>query len=88
MLTGIETRTFAEADYILKNKSTVRNMAKLFGVSKSTIHYDLTRRLRKYNYNLFLQVKEVLKYNMSQRHIRGGLSTQKKYKKLNKMHQK
>lgn len=79
MLKDIEKRVYAEAKYILKNKCTVRSMVHNFKVSKSTIHYDLSVRLKCLKFSLFKKVDKILKYNLSQRHIRGGLSTKKKY---------
>lgn len=84
MKNNIEKRVISEAKYIIKNKSTVRAMTKVFTVSKSTIHYDLSIRLKRLNFSLFKKVDKVLKYNLSQRHIRGGISTKNKYKILNK----
>lgn len=75
----IEDRVLSEADCILKEKLTVRQMAKIFNVSKSTIHYDLSCRLKKLNNSLFLKVDKVLKFNLSVRHIRGGEATKNKY---------
>ena len=75
----IEERVFLEAKFMLKNKCTIRSMVKTFNVSKSTIHYDLSKRLKRYNYSLFLKVDKILKFNLSQRHIRGGKSTKIKY---------
>ena len=82
MRKDIEARVFEEANYFLKCNTTVRKMCGIFGVSKSTIHYDLAVRLKKINTNLFAKVDKILKYNLSQRHIRGGESTKLKYKKL------
>ena len=66
--------------YLIENRTTVRAAAKKFGVSKSTVHKDLSERLPAYNRALYLQVKEVLDENKAQRHIRGGLATRRKYK--------
>lgn len=77
----IEERTLEVAKYIIANKSTVRDTAKVFGCSKSTIHKDLTERLPKINANLALSVKELLNVNKAERHIRGGRATKMKYKK-------
>ena len=77
----IERRVCLEAKYFIKNRSTVRKMTNFFCVSKSTIHYDLTIRLKKINKSLYKKVNKILKYNLSQRHIRGGESTKNKYKK-------
>jgi len=77
---NIEQRACDLAVYIIENRSTVRAAAKEFGVSKSTVHKDLSERLPKYNRALFVQVKEVLECNKAERHIRGGLATRKKYR--------
>ena len=66
--------------YLIENRATVRSAARKFGVSKSTVHKDLSERLPAYNRALYLQVKEVLDENKAQRHIRGGLATRRKYK--------
>ena len=66
--------------YLIENRATVRAAARKFGVSKSTVHKDLSERLPVYNRTLYLQVKEILEENKAQRHIRGGLATRKKYK--------
>ena len=76
----IEERTIEVANYIIENKSTVRAAAKHFNISKSTIHKDLTERLRKLKPELWLQVRKVLDLNKQERHIRGGLATKEKYK--------
>ena len=65
---------------ITENRTTVRAAAKKFGVSKSTVHKDLSERLPLYDRALYTQVKAVLEENKAQRHIRGGLATRKKYK--------
>ncbi|MEG0941269.1 MAG: sporulation transcriptional regulator SpoIIID [Oscillospiraceae bacterium] len=80
MRENIEERACELANYIIENKSTVRATAKKFGISKSTVHKDLTERLLYSNRTLYLQVKELLEYNKAQRHIRGGIATRKKYK--------
>ena len=77
---NIDKRACELAAYIIENNSTVRDTAKHFGISKSTVHKDLTERLIYSNRSLYCQVKQLLEYNKSQRHIRGGLATQKKYK--------
>ena len=64
----------------MEERATVRAAAGKFGVSKSTVHKDLSERLPAYNRALYLQVKEVLEENKAQRHIRGGLATRRKYK--------
>ena len=65
--------------YIIDTGSTVRAAAKVFGISKSTVHKDLTQRLKQYNYALYLQVREILDENKRERHIRGGMATKRKY---------
>lgn len=76
----MEERACRLALYLIENRATVRSAAKKFGVSKSTVHKDLSERLPAYNRALYLQVKEVLDENKAQRHIRGGLATRRKYK--------
>ncbi len=80
MRENIEERACELGNYIVENKSTVRATAKKFGISKSTVHKYLTERLYYANRGLFTEVKELLEYNKSQRHIRGGIATRKKYK--------
>ena len=76
----IEQRACDLAVYIIENKATVRAAAKQFGISKSTVHKDLSERLPHCNRTLYLQVKEVLEQNKAERHIRGGLATRRKYR--------
>ena len=76
----IEERALEIADYIIEHKATVRQTAKRFGVSKSTIHKDVTERLRETNPALASEVRKVLDVNKSERHIRGGLATREKYR--------
>ena len=80
MHTNIEQRACDLAVYIIENKSTVRAAAAQFGISKSTVHKDITERLVKVNPALYRQVRELLDLNKAERHIRGGLATRKKYK--------
>ena len=75
----IEERAVEIANYIIESNSTVRQTAKKFGISKSTVHKDITERLKKVNPQLYKQVAEILKINKEERHIRGGLATKKKY---------
>ena len=77
---NIEERACDLAEYIIESKATVRSAAKKFGISKSTVHKDLSERLEHINRPLYLQVKEVLEFNKAERHIRGGLATRMKYK--------
>ncbi len=80
--TNLEERACDLAVYIIDNKATVRAAAKHFGISKSTVHKDLTDRLRHYNLSLFRQVKDILDTNKAERHIRGGEATRLKYKSM------
>ncbi|MEG1871219.1 MAG: sporulation transcriptional regulator SpoIIID [Peptostreptococcaceae bacterium] len=84
MKSHIEERAIVVAKYILEKNTTVRQTAKTFGVSKSTIHKDVTERLEEINPSLAKEVKKVLEKNKSERHIRGGLATKLKYEKENK----
>ena len=77
-----EERTISAAEYIIESGATVRAAAKKFGVSKSTIHKDVSERLRRLNPNLYLEVKNVLEKNKRERQIRGGEATKEKYAKL------
>ena len=77
----IDERTINIANYIIKNKATVREAAKIFAISKSTIHKDMTERLPKLSKSLFHEVRLVLDENLAERHIRGGAATRKKYVK-------
>lgn len=81
----IEERAIIVAKYILEKNTTVRQTAKTFGVSKSTIHKDVTERLEEINPSLALEVKTVLEKNKSERHIRGGMATKLKYEKEKKV---
>ena len=77
---NMEERAQELALYIIENKATVRAAAQRFGISKSTVHKDLSERLPAINRNLYQQVKEILNENKAERHIRGGIATRKKYK--------
>ena len=83
MRTNIEERALELAEYIIENRATVRAAARQFGVSKSTVHKDLSERLETIDKALYDQVKEVLEYNKAERHIRGGLATREKYLRRN-----
>ena len=76
----IEDRACALAVYMIETGATVRSAAKHFGISKSTVHKDLSQRLYQYNRSLFEQVRQVLDLNKQQRHIRGGMATRRKYR--------
>ena len=80
MRQSLEERACDLAVYIIENKTTVRAAARVFGVSKSTVHKDLTERLPHVNPGLYRQVRELLDLNKAERHIRGGLATRRKYK--------
>ena len=75
----IEERAVEIAYYIIENNATVRQTAKKFGVSKSTVHKDVTDRLGYINRSLANRTRRVLEQNKSERHIRGGLATKQKY---------
>ena len=77
---NMEERAQRLALYIIENKATVRTAARKFGVSKSTVHKDLSERLPSINRGLYEQVKAILNENKAERHIRGGIATRKKYK--------
>ena len=77
----IEARTRDEAAYVLERRATVRAAAEHFGVSKSTIHKDLTVRLPALDRSLSTQVRQLLDENKAERHLRGGLATKRKYEK-------
>lgn len=75
----IEERAISIANYIIENSATVRQTAKEFGISKSTVHKDVTDRLMQVNPALAKQARKVLDVNKQERHIRGGLATREKY---------
>ena len=77
---NMEERAERLAQYIIENRTTVRAAAQKFGISKSTVHKDISERLPQFNQVLYQQVKEVLEVNKAQRHIRGGIATRKKYR--------
>ena len=79
MTDTIEERACALAVYIVETGATVRSAAKHFGISKSTVHKDLSQRLPQYNKTLYQQVRQVLNLNKAERHIRGGQATRIKY---------
>ncbi len=81
MCEDIKERVIREAEYIAENKSTVRQTAFVFHFSKSTVHKDVTERLKELDKELYKKVKKVLDFNFSERHIRGGEATRKKYQK-------
>ena len=81
MKENIEERACNLAVYMIENRATVRAAAQKFGISKSTVHKDLSERLAVCNRPLYLQVKQILEVNKAERHIRGGIATRRKYLK-------
>lgn len=81
MTEPIEKRACELAVYIIETGATVRAAARHFGISKSTVHKDITCRLKQYNPSLYTQARAVLDRNKSERHIRGGMATRQKYLK-------
>ena len=79
MKSYIEERAVEIAKYIIDNNATVRQTAKQFGISKSTVHKDVTERLSQVNPTLAREARKVLDVNKSERHIRGGMATKEKY---------
>ena len=82
MHTDIEERSCDLAAFILENKATVRAAAAKFGISKSTVHKDVSDRLRKEDPALYEKVRNILEINKRERHIRGGMATKQKYRRL------
>ena len=81
MVKGLpEERTIRLAQYMVEDRATVRQTAARFGISKSTVHKDITTRLKKQNAVLYERVQEVLRTNKQARHIRGGMATREKYR--------
>lgn len=81
MLDYISERVVKEGIYIIETNSTVRACAVYFSISKSTVHKDVTERLKSIDKRLYREVRRVLDKNLSERHIRGGIATKNKYKK-------
>lgn len=84
MKESIEKRTLEEAEHILSTGATVRETAATFDVSKSTVHKDVSERLKYINIDIYLEVKKILEINLAERHIRGGNATKNKYLSLKK----
>ena len=82
MRTSIVYRVLNEAYYIITTHKTIRQIAKVFNVSKSTVHKDLHERLLEIDKNLYMEVDKILKHHIEVRHLRGGEATKKKYLKL------
>ena len=80
-MVDLQNRTLKEANFLLDNNTTIRGVAKAFDVSKSTVHYDLSRRLKTLDYALFERVNKTLKNNFNQKHFRGGNATKQMYQK-------
>ncbi len=80
----MQERAIMLGEYILDTGATVRAAAKEFGISKSTVHKDVSQRLERINNELFQKVKKILEFNLQERHIRGGKATREKYEKLRK----
>lgn len=78
----MRNRVMEIANYVIETKATVRKAARTFGVSKSTVHKDMTERLPKINAEIAECVKKVLEYNKAERHIRGGRATKRKYQSI------
>ena len=82
MKTDIEKRAFMLGEYIAETGATVRSAAKKFSVSKSTVHKDVSERLKEVDLELYLKAGAILMKNKEQRHIRGGMATKEKYRKI------
>ena len=84
MTQPMEKRACEVAVYMIETGATVRAAARHFGISKSTVHKDLSQRLPCYNHSLYLQVRKILDKNKQERHIRGGMATKRKYQQKRK----
>ena len=80
-----KTRAEELGKFIAKTKSTIRQTAKEFNMAKSTVHLDVSKRLKKQNYFLYLKVKKILEKNFEQKHIRGGMATKKIWEEKNRL---
>lgn len=78
----IDERVIIEADYIIDNRATVRQCGESLGISKSTVHADMRSRLKQLDFARFAAIEEILQFNYSVRHLRGGESTKRKYTRL------
>ena len=81
MRDDLQTRARELAVYLIERRTTIRDAAKHFSVSKSTVHKDLSERLKEIDRSLYVQVKEILEQNKAERHLRGGDATKRKYQK-------
>ena len=79
MRDDLERRARELAVYLIERRTTIRDAAKHFSVSKSTVHKDLSERLREIDRSLYVQVKEILEQNKAERHLRGGAATRRRY---------
>ena len=82
---SIEERAVKLANYIIETEDTVRGAAKAFGISKSSVHKDVSQRLININYALFQEVRKILDKNKAERHIRGGMATKRKYSHMEEL---
>lgn len=80
-ISGCKERCIALASYLIENKATVRTVAAKFGISKSTVHKDISQNLEKINKPLYLEARKILELNKKERHLRGGEATKKKFLK-------
>ena len=78
----IRKRVLDISSYMLESKATVRQATSIFGVSKSTVHKDMTERLPSVNKKLAAKIKDILEFNKAERHLRGGEATRKKYQEM------
>lgn len=78
-ISAVKERCTILGAYIIENKATVRTTAKRFGISKSTVHKDVTQNLKRVNKAMYYEVKKILDQNKSERHLRGGEATRQKY---------
>ena len=79
---GEKDRCILLANYLIENRATVRSVASQFGVSKSTVHKDITQNLKRVDKKLYYEAKKVLEQNKNERHLRGGEATKNKYKRI------
>lgn len=84
MRNNIKSRVIEEAEYVIKTKETIRNTAKYFKTSKSTIHKDISERLKKIDKDLYEKINAIMENHIEQRHINGGEATRKKYSSVAK----
>lgn len=85
MYSNIDERIIEEAVFMIENSATIRATAQKFGLSKSTVHKDLSVKLYYIDAKLYLKVRKLLEFNLSERHVRGGKATQKKYLSIKRL---